>query len=957
MSGYTIEIRTGVRTEDHKTHTWLQITNPDGSMEAWGFHPATNGLGNIIYGPGDIQSEDTTKEYTATSGPLYMTEDQYNSLMSNITAMVANPPDYSLFSLPGGIQCSVWAVQMLQDINLVPRVISPNITPNLIPIIDSILWNPLGQSVGFHVNELINKLINFFNSAERQASPVILDLDGNGIDTVGHGEEVYFDHNGDGFAQLTGWVGGGDGLLVWDRDNSGVIENGSELFGNHTVMVNGMLAINGFAALAEYDGNGDGVIDASDAIWSQLRVWRDSNLDGASGEGELLTLDELGIAFLSLAYTNSTYVDENGNAHRQVGSFTWADGTIGEATDVWFSIDNARTKPTELFEVPEEIGSLPDLAGFGTVYSLHQAMIRDESGQLQELVTQFAAAEDYATRAGLINEVIFTWAGVAGVAPASRGAYIDARQLAALEVFLGESFEQNGNSNPNAQAAQLLKDAFAEFSRSMYGDLMIQTHLRPYLDDIELVFTDDGIGFDFTALETRLDTLRANDAASALITLLELKKIAGEQLNAIGWDEMPKLIGWLTEDRDSGKLKELGNGLGGLILHPEVIYGSGIVNGSNGNDILLGGTGNDSLYGGAGNDVLDGGAGNDTLYGGGGNDTLYGGDGDDNLYGDAGDDTLYGGDGNDVLWGGDGNDLLYGGDGNDSLYGGAGNDVLDGGAGNDWLSGDSGNDTYLFGKGDGQDTIGAFYDSTPGKLNILRFKQGVTTDEIITGRSGNNLVLSIIGTTDKVTINDFFYDDNPYTYRNPIQQFEFADGTTWNIGTLFANKPLHGTPGNDIIRGTIHADTIHGLAGNDTLYGGGGNDTLYGGDGDDNLYGDAGDDTLYGGDGNDVLWGGDGNDVLDGGEGNDYLVGGVGNDTFVFKPNFGHDTIADFTAGAGTDDVIEFDSQLFSGFEEVIAAAQQVGSSAVITFDDDNSLTMANVALSSLHVDDFRFAA
>jgi len=171
-----------------------------------------------------------------------------------------------------------------------------------------------------------------------------------------------------------------------------VIENGSELFGNNTMLVNGLPVINGFAALAEYDGNGDGVIDANDAIWSQLRVWRDDNRVGATDEGELVTLEQLGIASISLAYGNSTHVDEYGNAHRQAGNFTWADGTSGEAPDVWFRVDNARTRPIELLEVlevPEEIAALPDIEGFGRVYDLHQVMVRDTSRHLQSLLSQF----------------------------------------------------------------------------------------------------------------------------------------------------------------------------------------------------------------------------------------------------------------------------------------------------------------------------------------------------------------------------------------------------------------------------------------------------------------------------------------------------------------------------------------------------------------------------------------
>lgn len=42
-------------------------------------------------------------------------------------------------------------------------------------------------------------------TASRFASPIILDLDGTGINTVGLSAGVNFDHAGDGFAERTGW--------------------------------------------------------------------------------------------------------------------------------------------------------------------------------------------------------------------------------------------------------------------------------------------------------------------------------------------------------------------------------------------------------------------------------------------------------------------------------------------------------------------------------------------------------------------------------------------------------------------------------------------------------------------------------------------------------------------------------------------------------------------------------
>jgi hypothetical protein len=51
-------------------------------------------------------------------------------------------------------------------------------------------------------------------------------------------------------------------------------------------------------------------------------VWQDYDGDGFSNSDELLSLSDLGITSLNTAYTNSTYIDPQGNEHRQVGSFT-----------------------------------------------------------------------------------------------------------------------------------------------------------------------------------------------------------------------------------------------------------------------------------------------------------------------------------------------------------------------------------------------------------------------------------------------------------------------------------------------------------------------------------------------------------------------------------------------------------------------------------------------------------
>jgi len=144
--------------------------------------------------------------------------------------------------------------------------------------------------------------------------PLILDLDGDGLEITPLSQGVLFDANGNTIKTGTAWAGADDGMLVWDRNGNGLIDSGRELFGDETVLANGTKAAHGFAALSELDvgstvggatvGAGDSVFDAKDAQFGNLRIWRDLNQDGVSQAGELQTLAQTGITSIGLANTN-----------------------------------------------------------------------------------------------------------------------------------------------------------------------------------------------------------------------------------------------------------------------------------------------------------------------------------------------------------------------------------------------------------------------------------------------------------------------------------------------------------------------------------------------------------------------------------------------------------------------------------------------------------------------------
>ena len=669
------------------------------------------------------------------------------------------------------------------------------------------------------IADMINKLRSGFGRAAQTMSPLILDLDGNGVETLDMASGVYFDHDGNGFAQQSGWVHPKDGLLVLDRNGNGLIDDGSELFGNNTLLSNGAYAVNGFEALAELDANGDGVIDANDAAFGDLRVWRDLNGDGITDAGELFTLSELGIASLNLAYEALDITDAQGNHHFEVGSYTLTDGTTRTMTDVWFTEDNAFTVPLNLVELSEEVAVLPEILGFGNVNSLRQAMEQDQSGVLRSLVESFAAETNSAVRAVRVKQIVYAWAGVTDVNLEQWGAAVDARKIAAMEMFLGQSYP--GTNNPGPNAAAILNETFTILVDYVNGQLMRQSHLSDLFDGIQLTL-DANTGILAIDVSGAVDILQNAWSANELDARLLIQDFI-YSLRGHG-ETGEQVIEKLRQDADFF-ISEFDLALENIGYR----------------EVFIGGDGDDILYGGAGDDILEGGHGDDTYV-------FNIGDGHDRIFdlstnweannkivfgegislsdlvftrekaagsynanalvirnkatGDSvtvidffymdinspnykihsiefadgtilGLEEIYqlarrfeGGDGDDSFIAWDGGDfVINGGAGNDTLKGGTGNDILYGGAGDDILEGGHGDDTYVFNIGDCVDTI-----TDLSGYDRIMFESGFDCTEVALFRNGNNLEIGY-GTADKITVTNHFLNNN-----NKIEEVELDDG-------------------------------------------------------------------------------------------------------------------------------------------------------------------------------------
>jgi hypothetical protein len=192
------------------------------------------------------------------------------------------------------------------------------------------------------------------------ATPLVLDLDGNGVQTLGLAAGVQFDIRATGKAVGTGWVDGHDGLLALDRNGDGRINDGGELFGSATTLADGSKAQDGYAALAALDSNGDGQITSADSAYGALRVWVDGNSDGVSQTDELKTLEQLGIAAIATRADNAAAI-QNGNIVGLTSSYTSIDGSTHASADVWFQTQKQTATSTSWLQ--QQVSGLSSAIG------------------------------------------------------------------------------------------------------------------------------------------------------------------------------------------------------------------------------------------------------------------------------------------------------------------------------------------------------------------------------------------------------------------------------------------------------------------------------------------------------------------------------------------------------------------------------------------------------------------
>ena len=791
---------------------------------------------------------------------------------------------------------------------------------------------------------------------ETDSSPIVIDLNNDGINTLSLDYTRNFDLDNNGFAEATGWIQKDDALLAYDRNGNGKIDNGGELFGDKTISDNyysytNPKAKNGFEALKEFDTNNDGIIDKNDKDFDKLLLWQDKNSNTITDEGELIKLSDK-VRSIDLNYKEIS-TDNNGNSIRQTSTATLNDGTKVKADDVWFKVSLNKTKEIiDQDKIPLETKALPQVIASGNLNSLRVAASKNETLATMINLYLMLSPED---RKKHIDELIYKWAEAEGISEDSMRGDVKARDMAVYEKITGKPFNQSWRgANPGPNASNRVNDKINTFKRYVYSTIELQTTYSDLNLDMEkMSLGEDGkLSYKFDTLNSKLMRLYKDGKHDEIIKLMGIIRDASAYKPIFQKNLKENLV----------KLGSNDDKLLSLCLNTYIsgTDSNDFINGNSENNFINGGKGNDTLYGGYGNDmyVFDRGDGDDTIYDTAGDDKIQFGEGiapndislkreldklilsiksKDGTSSDSitiqnffsinpeignntvrtitfADGTVYdlnkileltplsSTDKDDKLYLTDGNDTFDAGLGNDEIWGGNGDDVIDGGEGDDILYGNDGND-ILNGR-DGNDTLNGGYGNDTligGKGNDWLSGEGGNDIYIFNKGDGNDIIADNNGVDILQFGNGIKKEDLVFKRESDKLIISVKNDNGINEDSITIQN-FNSLNTSSTVKTIIFADgmiydfnkilELAPISSTDK------SDRLYLSDKDDIFDAGLGDDVVLGRDGDDIIYGNEGNDTLCGDNGNDTLIGGKGDDTL--NGGYGDDTYI-FNKGDGND--------------------------------------------------------
>jgi len=914
-------------------HMWYTLTNDDGDTTSFGFEPLQEYSSN---GPGTVEGTDnSTYNSIQYSSSVTITQDQYNTLLNfgdnsqsygynqNYNAITNNCVTFTWDALsqigivsPNAINPSQEATIPILDVANMSLALDAfsfangnvpgNSTDDTDPF-DSSSWNG-GWNVGWGTSPAADgfdfgsggdswpdgpgssdpalpnqnpagqtgsqiQAGHDMNQGASDLDPLVLDLTGTGLNlTALSPTSTDFDYTGDGFANRTGWVGNGSGILVLDP-GAGPIANLSQI-------------ITSFSQLAGLDSNGDGVINASDPAYQDLMVWVGSATSGmASGTGSLVSLADLGIESINV---NSMAANQTiaGNTVTATGTFTLASGATQEIASVDFAYSGDVTTPDTIVSISNQVAVLPEVQGSGTLYDLRSAMMSDP--MLIQLVASFASSNntDPSVMESAAQAIMYQWAGVTDVDPNSVSGGTSA-QVAFLDQYLGQSFsfldeESNPTSTPGVLATADVAVAWNTVYDSVLARLVVQSASAQVVAPEFQYDAASGIVSPVSGLSqalqnafTRLGVPTQGNWAS---WDLEFRLADAARLDL----QMPQgVFEAIVVASTTDEIGSLANSVANGISISFDSNGQIIETGTALSDVLYAGQGISELVGGGGgsNHVENILSGDDFVYRAGDGKVeiseteIYGGTATNTLTfepgisasqmtvrvsqngqdlvltdGITGDEITLDSMASDNNGGiqsrpdaftdeavgvqqvqfADGTILsatqllqmaTIGTSGSDTLYGSTVGSVFDGKGGNDLETGVSGADTFIYDQGYGDLEINEY--QYWGQSSLLELGEGISASSLSVGEDSHGDIILTDGTSgDRVQIDGMVSNS-----ADGVGEIEFADGTTLSRQQIL-NMATTGTTGSDTLYGASTGSVFDGKGGNDVEIGTSGADTF-----------------------------------------------------------------------------------------------------------------------------------
>ena len=194
--------------------------------------------------------------------------------------------------------------------------------------------------------------------------PVVIDMDGDGVEFDNIAEGIAYDIDGDGQLEQTAWADEDDAVLIYDANDNNDVDGREEFaFADYSQDPD---ATDMEGLQEAFDSNADGILSAEDEDWEQFKLWQDADGDGEVGEGEMISLDEAGIESIGLVSDGESYDTADGDVHVHGESeVIFTDGSTGVAADAEFDF-------TDLIDGSDSADDLEIITDSGEVMNLDE---------------------------------------------------------------------------------------------------------------------------------------------------------------------------------------------------------------------------------------------------------------------------------------------------------------------------------------------------------------------------------------------------------------------------------------------------------------------------------------------------------------------------------------------------------------------------------------------------------